>query len=100
MMQNFKEIRLKILFERTKMSVSSENGLPIPKYSQPCYNFVDASSIDIGCVTIRQFQMIRIRKKPKLKIFFRISRIFLAHEQKLATIYREITALVFLITIS
>ena len=72
------------LFQKLKMSLTSETELTIPKTKHPFFFTVDASLIGPGAV------FFQLNEQNKMKVISYNSRILNPQEQKLSTLDREL----------
>ena len=76
------------LFQKLKMSLTSDTELTIPKTKHPLFITVDASLIGLGAV------LFQLNKENKMKIISYNSFILNPQEQKLSTVDRELLGIV------
>ena len=76
------------LFQKLKMSLTSETDLTIPKTKHPFFITVDASLIGLGAV------LFQLNEQNKMKVISYNSRILNPQEQKLSTLDRELLGIV------
>ena len=76
------------LFQKLKMSLTSETELTIPNTKHPFFITVDASLIGLGAV------LFQLNEQNKLKVISYNSRILNPQEQKLSTLDRELMGIV------
>ena len=76
------------LFQKLKMSLTSETELTIPNTKHPFFITVDASFIGLGAV------LFQLNEQNKMKVISYKSRILNPQEQKLSTLDREVLGLV------
>ena len=76
------------LFQKLKMSLTSETELTIPNTKHPVFITVDASLIGLGAV------LFQLNEQNKMKIISYNSRILNPQEQKLSTLDRELLGIV------
>ena len=76
------------LFQKLKMSLTSETELTIPKTKHPFFITVDASLIGLGAV------LFQLNEQNKMKVISYNSRILNPQEQKLSTLDRELLGIV------
>ena len=76
------------LFQKLKMSLTSETELTIPNTKHPFSITVDASLIGLGAV------LFQLKEQNKMKVISYISRILNPQEQKLSTLDRELLGIV------
>ena len=76
------------LFQKLKMSLTSETELTIPNTKHPFFNTVDASLIGLGAV------LFQLNEQNKMKVISYNSRILNPQEQKLSTLDRELLGIV------
>ena len=78
----------KSLFQKLKMSLTSETELTIPNTKHPFFITVDASLIGLGAV------LFQLNEQNKMKVISYNSRILNPQEQKLSTLDRELLGIV------
>ena len=76
------------LFQKLKMSLTSETELTIPNTKHPFFITVDASLIGLGAV------LFQLNEQNKMKVISYNSRILNPQEQKLSTLDRELLGIV------
>ena len=76
------------LFQKLKMSLTSETELTIPNTKHPFFITVDASLIGLGAV------LFQLNEQNKMKVISYNSRILNPQEQKLSTLDREFLGIV------
>ena len=76
------------LFQKLKMSLTSETELTIPNTKHPFFITVDASLIGLGAV------LFQLNEQNKMKVISYNSRILSPQEQKLSTLDRELLGIV------
>ena len=76
------------LFQKLKMSLTSDTELTIPNTKHPFFITVDASLIGLGAV------LFQLNEQNKMKVISYNSRILNPQEQKLSTLDREILGIV------
>ena len=76
------------LFQKLKMSLTSETELTIPNTKHPFFITVDASLIGLGAV------LFQLKDQNKMKVISYNSRIFNPQEQKLSTLDSELLGIV------
>ena len=76
------------LFQKFKMSLTSETELTIPNTKHPFFITVDASLIGLGAV------LFQLNEQNKMKVISYNSRILNPQEQKLSTLDRELLGIV------
>ena len=76
------------LFQKLKMSLTSETELTIPNTKHPFFITVDASLNGLGAV------LIQLNEQNKMKVISNNSRILNPQEQKLSTLDRELLGIV------
>ena len=76
------------LFQKLKMSLTSETELTIPNTKYPFFITVDASLIGLGAV------LFQLNEQNKMKVISYNSRILNPQEQKLSTLDRELLGIV------
>ena len=76
------------LFQKLKMSLTSETELTIPITKHPFFITVDASLIGLGAV------LFQLNEQNKMKVISYNSRILNPQEQKLSTLDRELLGIV------
>ena len=76
------------LFQKLKMSLTSETELTIPNTKHPFFITVDASLIGLGAV------LFQLKEQNKKKVISYNSRILNPQEQKLSTLDRELLGIV------
>ena len=76
------------LFQKLKMSLTSETELTVPNTKHPFFITVDASLIGLGAV------LFQLNEQNKMKVISYNSRILNPQEQKLSTIDRELLGIV------
>ena len=76
------------LFQKLKMSLTSETELTIPNTKHPLFITVDASLIGLGAV------LFQLNEENKMKVMSYNSRILNPQEQKLSTLERELLGIV------
>ena len=76
------------LFQKLKMSLTSETELTIPNTKHPFFITVDASLVGLGAV------IFQLNDQNKMKVISYNSRILNPHEQKLPTLDRELLSIV------
>ena len=76
------------LFQKLKMSLTSETELTIPNTKHPFFITVDASPIGLGAV------LFQLNEQNKMKVISYNSRILNPQEQKLSTLDRELLGIV------
>ena len=76
------------LFQKLKMSLTSETELTLPNTKHPFFITVDASLIGLGAV------LFQLNEQNKMKVFSYSSRILNPQEQKLSTLDRELLGIV------
>ena len=76
------------LFQKLKMSLTSETELTIPNTKHPFFITVDASLIGLGAV------FFQLNEQNKMKVISYNSRILSPQEQKLSTLDRELLGIV------
>ena len=76
------------LFQKLKMSLTSETELTIPNTKHPFFITVDASLIGLGAV------LFQLNEQNKMKVISNNSRILNPQEQKLSTLDRELLGIV------
>ena len=76
------------LFQKLKMSLTSETELTIPNTKHPFFITVDASLIGLGAV------LFQLNEQNKMKVISYNSRILNPREQKLSTLDRELLGIV------
>ena len=76
------------LFQKLKMSLTSETELTIPNTKRPFFITVDASLIGLGAV------LFQLKEQNKMKVISYNSRILKPQEQKLSTLDRELLGIV------
>ena len=76
------------LFQKLKMSLTSETELTIPNTKHPFFITVDASLIGLGAV------LFQLNEQNKMKVISYNSRILNPPEQKLSTLDRELLGIV------
>ena len=76
------------LFQKLKMSLTSETELTIPNTKHPFFITVDASLIGLGAV------LFQLNDQNKMKVISYNSRILNPQEQKLSTLDRELLGIV------
>ena len=76
------------LFQKPKMSLTSETELTIPNTKHPFFITVDASLIGLGAV------LFQLNEQNKMKVISYNSRILNPQEQKLSTLDRELLGIV------
>ena len=76
------------LFQKLKMSLTSETELTIPNTKHPFFITVDASVIGLGAV------LFQLNEQNKMKVISYNSRILNPQEQKLSTLDRELLGIV------
>ena len=76
------------LFQKLKMSLTSETELTIPNTKHPFFITVDASLIGLGAV------LFQLNEQNKMKVISYNSRILNPQEQKLSTLGRELLGIV------
>ena len=76
------------LFQKLKMSLTSETELTIPNTKHPFFITVDASLIGLGAV------LFQLNEQNKIKVISYNSRILNPQEQKLSTLDRELLGIV------
>ena len=77
------------VFDKIKQSLLGDLDLAIPNDQFPYFISVDASLVGIGAMLAQN------DKNNKMKIVSYNSRVFTTQEQKMATIYRELTAIIY-----
>ena len=81
------------LFQKLKMSLTSETGLTIPNTKHPFSITVDASLIRLGAV------LFQLNEQNKMKVIPYNSRILNPQEQKLSTLDKELLGIVYALQI-
>ena len=76
------------LFQKLKMSLTSETELTIPNTKHPFFITVDASLIGLGAV------LFQLNEQNKMEVISYNSRILNPQEQKLSTLDRELLGIV------
>ena len=76
------------LFQKLKMSLTSETELTLPNTKHPFFIAVDASLIGLGAV------LFQLDEQNKMKVISYSSRILNPQEQILSTLYRELLGIV------
>ena len=76
------------LFQKLKMSLTSETELTIPNTKHPFFITVDASLIGLGAV------LFQLNEQNKMKVISYNSRVLNPQEQKLSTLDRELLGIV------
>ena len=76
------------LFQKLKMSLTSETELTIPDTKHPFFITVDASLIGLGAV------LFQLNEQNKMKVISHNSRILNPQEEKLSTLDRELLGIV------